>query len=286
MNPTIALLTDFGTQDGYVGMMKGVMTGICPDARMIDITHAINPQHVRQAAFLLMNSYKHFPSGTVFLVVIDPGVGSRRRPVAVTAGDYLFVAPDNGVLSYALAQFDEYEAVELNKSDYWQAQVSHTFHGRDIFAPVTAHLAAGVSLMSVGDTLESLFNLPLPTLDVSRSHINGEVVHVDNFGNVITSIGQLHWNNDKRLTLSPILGDDAQIPVRAADSEVVISGHTINAINATYSDVERGEVLALVGSSGYLEIAMNQGNAAERLDVIAGDRVELRTGDINAAVRD
>jgi S-adenosyl-L-methionine hydrolase (adenosine-forming) len=287
MNPTIALLTDFGVEDIYVGVMKGVIRSICPQAVIVDITHAIEPQHVRRAAFALLNSYRYFPAGTVFLVVVDPGVGGLRYPVAARAGDYTFVGPDNGVLSYTLSRFDDSQPVILGNSMYQLAEVSSTFHGRDVFAPAAAHLAAGVSLEKLGEPLDRLTQLPQPMLAVSGRHITGEVLDIDRFGNITTSIGHLRQRAPERLTLMPVFGEgDSPVPVSASDAVVKIGGQRISGIQASYSEVARGELLALVGSSAYLEIAINQGSAAARLDVSIGDRVELDTGDIHAAIRD
>src|SRR5664279_4495717 len=159
MSRLIVLLTDFGTTDSYVGVMKGVMLGIAPDAQFVDLTHAIEPQNIRQAAFTLLNSYRFFPAGTIFLVVVDPGVGSERKPIAVCAGGsfaegYTFVAPDNGVLSYVLHELGDAQAVELDNPAYHLAGISYTFHGRDIFAPAVAHLAAGIALDQLGSPLD------------------------------------------------------------------------------------------------------------------------------------
>lgn len=274
---TIALLTDFGNDDIYVGVMKGVMRGICEDAEFIDITHAIAPQHVREAAFGLMNAYAYFPAGTIFLVIVDPGVGSTRRPIAVKAGEYVFVAPDNGVLSYTLAQMGDYHAVELTNAAYHRDDVSQTFHGRDVFSPVAAHLAAGVMLDEIGTALDDIIHLPRPLLDVTPQAIKGEVLHIDRFGNVISSIGKLAWVDGKRMTLTPAFTPEAAgVQIQAADAEVWVNEQSVSTIQRAYSDVRRGELLALLGSSGHLEISVNQGNAAERLDLAVGDRIELK----------
>jgi S-adenosyl-L-methionine hydrolase (adenosine-forming) len=285
-NPVIALLTDFGTDDIYVGVMQAVMHAICPQARFIDISHAIQPQNVRQGAFALLNAYRYFTDGTVFLVVIDPGVGTARRPTAVRADAYTFVAPDNGILTYVLADLSDVQLVELANPDYQLAQPSNTFHGRDIFAPAAAHLAAGVPLEQFGPKLEQLFTLPAPTLTVVEQRVIGEVMHVDRFGNIVTSIGHLRWVTPERLTLTPRFGDrERTVPVLAHDAVVTIHGLSINTVSHAYGETERGYLLALVGSDGHLEIAINQGNAASRLDVKIGDRVELEIGDVHAAIR-
>lgn len=281
----VALLTDFGLSDTYVGVMKGVMLGIDPAAQFIDITHGIEPQNVRQAALALMNAVQYFPTGTVFLVVVDPGVGTARRPIAVQAGGYAFVAPDNGVLSYALARMDGARAVEITQT---LPDVSNTFHGRDVFAPAAAKLSAGVPLESLGTLLPRMVSMPTPELDIdSTGRVFGEIVHIDRFGNLITSIGHMRWVNDARLTLSSAFGRaNDLLPVLAERAEVRVGGTVIMNIRHTYSEAERGVLLALVGSSSFLEISVNQGSAAARLDVAIGDRVELSVGGMDAAVLD
>ncbi len=286
MGGTIAMLTDFGTSDNYVGMMKAVIGSIAPDTRIIDISHNIAPQHVREGAFALLNAHTYFPTGTVFLVVIDPGVGTTRTPIAAQAGDYTFVAPDNGVLSYALSQFDSYHVISLTDTDYHRQPVSHTFHGRDIFAPVAAHISAGIAIETIGEPQSGIMQLPRPYLSIEENTIIGEVIHIDHFGNIISSIGTIRWNAEDRLTLTPIF-DANNPPVRILADETSIQAgqHTINRLHLTYGEVPRGELVALVGSNGFLEIAVNQGSASERLDVRIGDRIQLHIGEIDATVR-
>lgn len=274
----IALLTDFGLTDIYVGVMKGVMRAIDPQAQFVDITHAIQPQNVRQAAFALLNSYRYFPEETVFLVVVDPGVGSNRKPIAVQAGKRLFVAPDNGVLSYVLQEMRDAVIVELNNPAYQLETVSSTFHGRDIFAPAAAHLSRGVALLALGTPLLDAVTLPEPRLDVQDGRIGGEVMHIDHFGNVTTSIGSLRWVAPEQLMLNARFGEYASVAVPAREVTITMGEHEIASIHPTFADVERGEVLAVVESSGYLELAVNQGNCAERLNVSIGDPVEVQIG--------
>ncbi len=276
---TIALVTDFGTTDIYSGVMKAVMLGIHPQAQFIDLTHGIEPQNVRQAAFALMNAFQYFPAGTVFLVVVDPGVGSRRRPVAIMAGEYAFVAPDNGVVSYALSQLPEARAVEIAVPETQRTVISRTFHGRDVFAPAAARLALGHALETLGEPVDQLFRLPMPQLIVDGTAVLGEVVHVDRFGNLVTSIGSLRWSAAERLTLTPAFGGiSGTVPISAENAQITINDQTITGIRHTYSEAERGGLLALVGSTNYLEISVNQGSAAQRVDAAPGDRVELSAG--------
>ncbi len=267
MDRIITLTTDFGTRDPYVGIMKGVILGINPRATLVDITHEIEPQNVRQGAFLLAAAVPYFPTGTIHLVVVDPGVGTARRPVAVQSGETLFVAPDNGILSLALGR--EFRAVHLDRPEYWLPDVSNTFHGRDIFAPSTAHLSLGVPLQAMGSPVGDLIRLdPIARqLDTplavglpfrTRRAILGRVIHIDRFGNCITNVPK------SMLTL-----------VYYTKSTLSIAGRSLQGIQRTYSDVERGQPLALVGSTGYLEIAVREGSAASQLGIHLGDQVTL-----------
>jgi S-adenosylmethionine hydrolase len=276
MGKQIALLTDFGTEDIYVGVMKGVMKSICADAELIDITHAIQPQNVHEGAFALLNSYHYFPKGTIFLVVIDPGVGSARKPMAVQTEDYTFVAPNNGVLSYALADLGKHKAVALQSQDYQLSEISNTFHGRDIFSPAAAHLANGVALESFGEPITKLFQLHIPKLEITLTHIVGEVVHIDHFGNVITNIGNLKWLQDGYLMLTPRFGvNNDALWIQAQTATMKVEGWDIKTIHQAYHQEEHGKLLLQVDSNGYLEIAINQGNAAHRLGLKVGDKVDL-----------
>jgi S-adenosylmethionine hydrolase len=275
MTPTIALLTDFGTTDIYVGVMKGVIRKICAQADIIDISHTIQPQDICHGAFALLNAYRYFPTRTIFVAVVDPGVGSARRPVAVQAGDYTFVAPDNGVLSYLLADFSTFRVVELNNPSYHLPTVSNSFHGRDIFAPVAAHLAAGVNFDDLGTPIKDLASLPLPQLLIESDTITGEVLHIDHFGNVVTSIGALEWVSRQQLWLSPRFGDQPAVALKA-DFEVLLNDHVFDRLVATYGETTPGDWLTMVGSSGFLELAINQGNCAVRVGTVMGDPVKIR----------
>lgn len=278
MSRLIALLTDFGTTDTYVGVMKGVMLGINPDLQFVDLTHAIEPQNIKQAAFTLLNSYRYFPKGTVFLVVVDPGVGSKRRPIALTSDAYIFVAPDNGVLSYVLRELGGVRAVELTNSAYRLRETSRTFHGRDIFAPATAHLASGVPLEQFGSPVEKPIMLSEPVCVVENDFITGEVLHIDHFGSLITSIGLLQWGEARQLTLTPRFGDASPLSFAADRVVVTVGNQAISAIHRTYAEVETGEPLALIGSSGYLELSINGGSFVERFGAHIGDPVTVQIG--------
>ncbi len=278
MTRIITLLTDFGMTDTYVGVMKGVMLGIAPNAQLIDLTHAVEPQNVKQAAFLLLNNYRYFPAGTVFMVVVDPGVGSSRKAIAVRAGDYTFIAPDNGVLTYTLRDVRNYQAFELSDPSYQLSGTSATFHGRDIFAPGAAHAAAGAPLEQFGGALDQLVELPEPTLAVNALHIEGEVLLIDHFGTVVTSIGGLRWASPEQLVLDPRFGDGVSLGLAVKNAVVTVGDQRLLSIKHMYADVQCGEMLALVGSSGYLELSINQGSFAAQSGVRIGDAVEVQLG--------
>lgn len=274
--PVIALLTDFGTSDTYVGVMKGVLLDICPTARLIDLTHAVQPQNVREGAFLLANAYRYFPPGTVFLVVVDPGVGSSRRAVAVQAGEYTCVAPDNGVLSYMLAEFASHQAVALTNSQYRLPHVSNTFHGRDIFAPAAAHLAHHARLQDMGPSAQDMVRLSQPTLSMKKDSLIGEVIHIDRFGNLITSIGRVEWGANDSLSVTLAFGVDRGRHLEIPSSATVeVHKQVMPRIERSYSSAPLHEPLALISSDGFLEIAVRQGNAAENLGISVGDPVLL-----------
>lgn len=279
MSQIIALLTDFGTTDAYVGIMKAVMMRIAPNTQFIDITHQIQPQNVNQAAFALLNSYRYFPSSTIFLCVVDPGVGGTRHPVAVNAGGYTFVAPDNGLLTHTLAEIGQFTAVTLTNSDYQLSPVSNTFHGRDIFAPTAAHLAVGVPLENFGTTITELHQLPKPVLEIEPLQITGQVIYTDHFGNIITSIGELSWSNRDQLIFRPRFSDTTQsLTIYPSQITVEIKDLTLSAIQRTYGETPQNHPLALISSGGFLEIAVNQGNAASRYNITTGVPVTLKIG--------
>jgi S-adenosylmethionine hydrolase len=272
--PLITLTTDFGTADGYVGTMKGVILGIVPDARLVDVSHEVAPQGVREAAYVLYTAYPFFPSHTVHLVVVDPGVGGARRPIALRTPAGTFVGPDNGVFSYVMAREPVEALVELADPRYRLACVSRTFHGRDIFAPAAAHLAVGIPIADFGPPVADPITLPLPRLEVTPGGVVGEVLYVDRFGNVVTSIGRLLWDGGE-LALDAIFAE-AQARFDVAGATVAVAGQEIAGVRRTYAEIAPGEMLALVGSSGHLEIAVREGSAAEKLGVHPGDEVVLR----------
>jgi S-adenosyl-L-methionine hydrolase (adenosine-forming) len=257
--PVIAFLTDFGTKDHYAGTVKGVVLSICPEAACVDITHEIPPHDVMAGALELAAAYRYFPAGTVFLVVVDPGVGSARRPIAAEAGGYLFVAPDNGVLTLVFKETPPRRVVELTEQRYARSTVSRTFEGRDRFGPAAAWLAKGVEFSALGRTLNDwqLLNVPEPT--VTEAQIIGEVVRVDRFGNLVTNVD--------RQTFDRFAGGER--------IEIVAGSATVEKVVMTYADAESGAPGALFGSSDHLEIAVNGGSAADRLAVGRGASVTI-----------
>ncbi|MEZ4700096.1 MAG: SAM-dependent chlorinase/fluorinase [Rhodothermales bacterium] len=260
MNRILTLTTDFGVRDAYVASMKGVILGLAPEARLIDITHSIRAHDIMEAAFVLRNAVDFFPAGTVHLAVVDPGVGSDRRPVALRAGDRWFVGPDNGLFSLVLTDRTIDERVVLDRPAYWRTPApSHTFHGRDIFAPAAAHILRGTPLRDLGTPIEALKPLhwALPIDD--QQGIQGWVVHVDRFGNCVTNISRALFD-DRRKDRS----------VKCYIGSTIIDG-----VACTYSDAQAGEPLMLFESSNHLEIAVNNGNAAELLGIRKGGSVNV-----------
>ncbi len=258
----ITLTTDFGLADGYVGTMKGVILGIAPTATIVDISHNVPPQDVHGAAYTLYAAYPYFPQDTIHVVVVDPGVGSERRAIALRTPQATFVAPDNGVLSYVVAGEKKVEQiVHLTNPSYHLSPVSRTFHGRDIFAPAAAHLARGVPLTELGDPLTEIIAFPLPRPQVrSDGTVVGQVIHVDRFGNLITSI------------MATDLADHSLL----IEGVIEIKGQSIRGIASNYAEVATGKLLALVGSSDRLEIAVSGGSASQTLGAKVGDEILLK----------
>lgn len=248
MRPLIALLSDFGTRDHYAGTMKGVMLGICPEAALVDITHDVRPHDVLDGALQLAASFRYFPAGTIFLAVVDPGVGSTRRGLAAEAGEYRFVAPDNGLLTAVFRAVPPKKVVELTERRYARPTVSRTFEGRDRFAPAAAWLARGVQLQALGRGLPAHQQIDIPKPAVEGDVLRGVVLLVDRFGNLVTNI------------------DRGAFESFARDGGVAVSvgGQRVAGVVATYADIRTGEVCALFGSSDHLEFAAN-GASAESL---------------------
>ncbi|NIS80896.1 MAG: hypothetical protein GTO14_11950 [Anaerolineales bacterium] len=272
---TIALLTDFGTQDAYVGIMKGVIANINPQARVVDITHAIPPGDIRRAAFELWRAAPYFPQGTIFLTVVDPGVGGTRLPIAISWPGRICVGPDNGLFTYLLTQEQAVSAIALTEKEYLLDTISETFHGRDVFAPSAAHLSLGVHLPLLGPPLEDPIRLPLPRLQVIEGEtIHGEILHADRFGNLITSIGILRKEANE-LVIHPWLPDCPSLRLPHDKVQVSLPGMEHLSLSRTYGDVPEGELAAYIGSAGLLEIAVNKGSAEYQLAISSGQEIQL-----------
>jgi S-adenosyl-L-methionine hydrolase (adenosine-forming) len=256
----VTLTTDFGIKDGNVGVMKGVIWGIAPDAQIADISHSISPQNIREGALILARSVYYYPSGSIHVAVVDPGVGTQRRPMAARIGAQRFVGPDNGLITLLLEraerEFWPVEIVHLDKSQYWLPEVSHVFHGRDIFAPAAGYLAAGVSLEMLGSPIDDPVRLQLLEPERTESGLRGEVIHIDHFGNISTNIRHEH------------LGEGLNVTVR-------LGGIEVHGLVKTFGERPAGELIALYGSTGNLLVAVVNGSASEKLNTKVGDEVEI-----------
>ena len=269
--PLITLASDFGTQDGYVASMKGVILQICPDANIVDVSHDLQPFVVEAASFVIAGAYRYYPPEAIHVAIVDPGVGTRRRPILLDTPNGIFLAPDNGLLTHVLLANEaeptvgndspsqlvelkipiDCKAYRLDEPKYWLGNVSSTFHGRDIFAPVAAHIASGVVTTDVGTRIESVLSLNLQYAVHDGNATIGRVVHVDRFGNLVTNI-------------KPRLTDGVLVNVK---------GNTIEGLSVSYKD--REGLLAIIGSHGYLEVAVTEGDAAEYLGAHVGDVVSV-----------
>jgi S-adenosyl-L-methionine hydrolase (adenosine-forming) len=260
----ITITTDFGYRDPFAGVMKGVILKINPRAQIVDLTHGIAPQNIREAAFSIGVSYRFFPDHTIHVVVVDPGVGSGRRPVMVSADRQYFVGPDNGVFSYVYRSSPEApRVVHITASRYFLSPESPTFQGRDVFASVAAWLSRGVGISDFGDSVADYqtFDVPFPNI-TAEGMLRGEVIHIDNFGNAITNIrsGDIHGLCGKPAPFKiKIIFLDREVPLREF-----------------YSQADDSGLYSLVNSSGYLEFFINGGSAATAYDISTGDKVEIR----------
>jgi S-adenosylmethionine hydrolase len=254
----VALITDFGLKDHYVGVMKGVILGVNPEARIIDISHGVGSQDVLDAYFLLSNTYPFFPDGTVFVAVVDPGVGGDRAVVAIESGRHIFLAPDNGLLGFLEKEGGIRRIVRVENNRFFLKPISNTFHGRDIFAPVAGHLSRGLDLAQLGPELGEIQRISTPAPRTIREGvIVGEVVSIDRFGNLVTNIP-----GDR---LSP--ADQVQVKVGKA---------TIRGLSTSYTSARKGEYVAVVGSTGNLEVSINKGDARKKTGAKVGDVVRVR----------
>ncbi|MDY6971046.1 MAG: SAM-dependent chlorinase/fluorinase [Thermodesulfobacteriota bacterium] len=255
----ITLTTDFGLSDPYVGIMKGVIMSINREARVIDISHKVKAGSLIQAAGLVREAYSFFPEGTIHVAVVDPGVGGDRRPILLRTQDHLFVGPDNGLFWPVITAHQHTEIIHLTKREYFLPNVSNTFHGRDIFAPVAAHVSRGVDPLEMGATINDPVVLRLAGPQQEKDRLTGRVIRVDNFGNLITNI--------QRGYLKGFLGKSRPV--------IRIGNLIVEGLQKTYSEAKRDEPLALIGSSDHLEIAVNLGRASGRLEVNSEDVIGM-----------
>jgi S-adenosylmethionine hydrolase len=277
-NRLIAILTDFGLVDHYVAVMKGVVRTISPSVQTIDITHEIPPGDIQRAAIMLWQASSYFPPGTVFLCVVDPGVGTARRPIILESGDYLYVGPDNGLFSFVLKP--NYAVHDLSNPAYHLPESSMTFHGRDIFAPVAAYAANGVSLSMFGDPIIDMILLPQPLLEYHQPNlIRGQILHKDRFGNLITSIGCMQTQANGQINFNPWLSHDQISSTILAPSKnnlsVELPNGTFLMIVDNFQQIPDGMCAVIIGSSGLLEIVANKQDAASMLDLADGEIIKL-----------
>ncbi len=263
-NGMVALLTDYGADSIYAGMLHGVIHTKYRDATVVDITHSVPPFDVTAGAHMLAEVVEHFPKGTVFCVVVDPGVGAERRPIAVrTASGHYFVGPDNGLLEPAVSQLGIEEARELTNQALWrEGAVSHTFHGRDIFGPVSGALAGGADFSSVGPVVEEITSLEIARPEIRNGAVKGQVLRTDTYGNVVTNITE-----SELAELGAQRGDELSVTIEDEAFEAPW--------RTTYSDVDEGQRVLLIQSAGFVELAINLGNLAEAAGVKPGDAVRI-----------
>ena len=272
--PPIFLLTDFGTADPFVGIMKAVITGIAPQAPLIDLSHEIPPGDIRHGAVALWRTVDYAPPGSIFLVVIDPGVGTSRRAVIVHNGRHTFIAPDNGVLTFVLGE--DFHAWEITNPAVTLPSPGATFHGRDIFAPGAAHAAAGVPLPEFGAPVPDLERLPLPELDSPAPGVlTGITLHADRFGNMLTSLG-VFTPRDGELAFSPWVGETPEFTADPHKLRLQLPGGREIPWAHTFAEIPDGECAVILGSSGLLEIVANRQSAAQILGLHGDERVTLR----------
>lgn len=260
LQPIITLLTDFGESDPYTGAIKGVILSVCPKARIVDLSHNIQKHNIHEGAFYLLAVAKYFPKNTIHLAIVDPGVGSSRKPLIIQSQNYFFIGPDNGVLSLAALDDNVQKIIEISNDSYFLKPVSNTFHGRDIFAPVAAHLAINRSIEKFGSIIQEWVQIEIPKVKVDGNKIYGEIIHIDRFGNLITNISQEIFQKIHKLEKNFI-----QIHINEFDSNIKLCN--------SYDQVGLGEFLGIIGSSNLLEIARNQDSAANAMNVQVNDKI-------------
>ena len=258
--PLITLLTDFGDRDWFVAGMKGAILSIHPDARIVDLSHQIAPHRIDEAGYFIKSCYREFPEGTIHVVVVDPGVGSARRAIAVKSGRYLFLAPDNGVLTYIFDDEQPVEVREIDQQRFRRQSPGRTFDGRDLFAPAAARLAKHEPFESYGPVIGDYRTFPIPQPRWEQAILVGEIIHVDRFGNLISTLTSHHVKEVQDVTKRP-------------NRQICIAGHTIDELVGSYAEGSRVEPSALINSNGVIEVFLNEGNAAQRLKT--GCRAEI-----------
>lgn len=250
----IALLTDFGTKDYFVGAMKGAILTINENAKIVDITHEIEPQNINSASFNLRACYNNFPTKTIFVAVVDPGVGSNRRAILVETKDYFFIAPDNGLLSFVFNEQEKFRVIEITNDEFFIKPLSKTFHGRDIFAPVAAHLSNGIAPRKFGSEINDFVKLPeIKPHKISANEIEAQIIHIDHFGNIITNFTK------------------EDLP---SEFQIEINNQKIKKNFNFYAEAERDEIFTIFGSAGFLEIVAFQNSAQKLLNVRKDDKIK------------
>ena len=272
--PPIVLLTDFGTRDAYVGIVKAVLARLAPESRHIDLTHAIPPGDVRAAAFTLWQAHEYLPPGSIILAVVDPGVGTPRRAIGLRLPNAFGVGPDNGLFSWILGPTAPVEAVQLDPARLAPAALSATFHGRDLFAPAAARLANACELADLGAPLADIVRLPPPRLDSLPGGLRGEVLWIDGFGNAVTSLGRLRAAGDA-YEFRAAWQDHLPLTIRASAVRLELPSGDVLPLARTFGDVPAGEPLSYVGSSGLVEIGVHAGRADQRFNLSTGQTVTL-----------
>ncbi len=258
--PTLTLTTDFGSKDGFVGTLKGVIWGICPSAQIADISHDISPQNVLEGAFALWRAYSFFPPGSIHLAVVDPGVGTLRRPLALRLGDHTFVGPDNGLFTPMFEDAEKkgwrMEMVHLTNNNYFLSEVSHTFHGRDIFAPVAAHLANGVQFTDLGLPITDPIRLKMPIPEKTSEGWRAHITVIDVFGNLTTDLPAAYLSGFEKVIFQ-------------------IKGKEVQGLAISYGSKQPGELVTLIDSENYIEVAIVNGSAQKILGARVGDEIEV-----------
>jgi S-adenosyl-L-methionine hydrolase (adenosine-forming) len=255
----VTLTTDFGLQGGYIGAVKGSILKVNPLCQIVDITHLVSPQNIIEASFIIKTTYPFFPAGTIHLVIVDPGVGTGRKPIVLKEGKHIFVGPDNGVFSLILAGSTKIQSYQITCKEFFLKPLSHTFHGRDLFAPVAGHLSLGLDPKSLGPRLENLFEVEWPEPKVQAKRIVGRIIFADSFGNLITNISREQYGG---------ILEGRGILIQG-------KGWKIGRLCRTYGQGQIGQPMALFGSSGFLEVAVHEGNAMKKLNLHPGDPIPI-----------